>query len=136
MAGTVKKVIEVSTQVDDAPGVMAQMTAILRDAGINLKAAGGWTKGGGQATLMCIPDDPAALRALAAREGVAIQEKAVVWVEGADRPGALVEFTSKLAAAGINIVGCKALAVGGNFAAIFSFQNEQVVDRAVALLSG
>ena len=135
MAG-IMKVIAVSTQVDDAPGVLARITAGLRDAGINLKAAGGWLEGGGKATLMCIPDDPAALRAAAAQEGIATQEEAVLWVEGPDRPGALADFTAKLAAAGINIESMKALAVGGQFAAIFSFESEQVVDRVVAMMSG
>lgn len=136
MALTVKKVTVVSTEVEDAPGVAAKLTAKLREAGINLKALAGWSKGDGRAVIVCIPEDLAALRALAAQEGVETTEKALVWVEGLDEIGALCDFTDKLAGENINIVTCHALGVGGNFAAVFSFESEQIVNQVIQLMSG
>ena len=134
MAETVTKVTAVSVEVEDKPGVAAKMTAKLRDANINLKPLACWPKGDGRAVVMCITEDLAALRALAAEEGVETSEKALVWVEGADRVGALCDYTEKLGAEGINIASCHALGVGGSYAAIFSFENEQIADQVIELL--
>lgn len=135
MAQTVTKVTAVSVEVEDKPGVAAQVTAKLREAGINLKALAGWSKGDGRAIILCIPEDLTALQALATQEGVETTEKALVWVEGPDEVGGLCDFTDKLAAENINIVTCHALGVGGNFAAVFSFESEQVVDQVIKLMS-
>ena len=133
MAQTVQKVVAVTAQTQDAPGVLAQIMATLRDEGIALKAACGWQEQAGQATLLAIPPDLPAPRSLAAREGVSIREKPVVWVEGPDETGALCDFTAKLAANGVNIVTCHAIAAGDSFAAIFTFSDEQTVDRVLEL---
>ena len=134
MAETVTKVTAVSVEVEDKPGVAAKMTAKLRDANINLKALASWPKDDGRAVVMCIPEDLGALRTAATQEGVETSEKALVWVEGADRTGALCDCTEKLGAEGINIVSCHALGVGGSYAAIFSFENEQIADQVIELL--
>ncbi len=136
MAQTAMKVTAVSIEVEDKPGVAAQIMATLREAGINLKALAGWSKGDGHAVIMAIPEDLAALRALAAQEGVETTEKALVWVEGLDEMGALCDLTAKLAGENINIVTSHALGVGGNFAAVFSFESEQIVDQVVQLVGG
>ena len=134
MAETVTKVTAVSVEVEDKPGVAAKMTAKLRDANINLKALSCWPKGDGRAEVMCIPEDLAALRVMAAEEGVETSEKALVWVEGADRLGALCDCTEKLGVESINIVSCHALGVGSSYAAIFSFEGEEMVDQVIELL--
>ena len=60
----------------------------------------------------------------------------MVWLEGPDEVGALCGFLNKVAAAGINIMAINALGVGGNFGAAFAFEDEQVVDRVIALTEG
>ncbi len=136
MALTVKKVTVVSTRVEDKPGMLAKMTAALREANINLMAMVGHPGDEGQAWLTFIPEDPAALRALAAQEGVQITEEAAVWLEGPDQVGALCAFADKLAAENINIVAGQATGAGGYFAAVFYFASEQVVDQVVKLMTG
>lgn len=106
-----------SVDVEDRVGVLAQATEAVAAAGINLEALMGLPTGTGRAILAAIPDDPAKLRALAAQHGLTLKEGTVFLVRGDDRPGALVDITKKIAAAGINIQSTVALSVAGKFAA-------------------
>lgn len=136
MVQKVMKVVAVSTEAPDRPGTAAQMATVLKQRGVNLKALWAWPAGEGMTRVVGIPEHLEQLRALAAEEGQVIQETPMVWLEGPDEVGALTDFLAKVAGAGINIVKMHALAVGGQFAAVFGFADEQTVDRVIALMGG
>lgn len=136
MSQKVKKVIAVQTQTPDQPGTGAQMAGILRDRHVALKALWGWPSEGGMSTLVCLPEKPAELRKVAAEYGQAIKEIPMVWLEGPDETGALSDFLTRVANAGINIRKMMAIGAGGSFGAVFGFADEATVDRVVALMGG
>lgn len=113
----ITKAIYYAAEVEDRPGSLAEVTAAIAAAGINLQALMGLSTGAGKGTIGVIPDDAGKLKSLASQHGVALKEGTVFLVRGDDRPGALVEITRKIAAAGINIQMVTALSVGGKFAA-------------------
>ncbi len=134
MSLKVMKVVAISAQVPDQPGMAAQVAAALRERGIALKALWGWPSGAGTATLVGVPENPAALKALAASEGYAVTETPMVWVEGPDETGALCPFLTRVCNAGINIRKMMAIGAGGTFGALFGFEDEETVDRVIALM--
>jgi hypothetical protein len=117
MADKITKAVSIGAEVDDQPGVLAEMTSMVASAGINLIATAGYTIGGGRARVEGVAEDPEKLRNLAAMHNVVVTETPVFLVEGEDRVGALVGLTSKLSGAGINIMACFAAATGGRYAA-------------------
>lgn len=121
------------TEVEDRPGVLAQVTKILADAGINLSLLGGWPCGAGRANICCVPDDAAKLKSLAASHGASLKEQTVFVVRGDDEVGALVEVAQKLANAGISIRALSALSVEGKFAAMVDVAEADVPRAAAAL---
>lgn len=120
-------------EVEDRPGVLAEATKALADAGINLSVLGGWPCGPGRAGICCVPDDAAKLKSLAATHGVTLKEQTTFIVRGDDRSGALVEVAQKLADAGINIHVVSALSVEGKFAAVLEVSDADVARTAAVL---
>jgi hypothetical protein len=130
-----KKVQALSVTVEDKIGFLAEAAQALRDAGINLKAIAGWQSGGGQATILTVPEDIAALRALLARYGKAAEQSELLMVTGADELGALCTLLSRLARGGVNLKTIHALAVDGKFAALLDVGNVSV-DAALRAAEG
>ena len=60
---------------------------------------------------------------------------AMLWVEGANRPGMGFELMSHLAVAGINLRGLSVSAVGNRFAAYLAFDNPDTATQALQLLA-
>jgi len=131
MAHTVRKVTAVSAQVDDRIGVLAELANALRDANLNMRAVVSQRKAG--TVLMGVPDDLAAARSLAAYNGIVVQEREVLLIEGDDEVGALCPIANKLASARINIEDVYALATEGKYAAVLTFAAEDV-GRAAEVL--
>lgn len=95
---------DVTVYVDDHPGELARLGAVLGAAGVNIEGFCAVTSGGGKAEVhVLVQDMAAAFGALAeARIEVATeQEVAVVDVD--DSPGVLGEVTRRLGEAGVNI---------------------------------
>ena len=132
---TVRKVVAFTVEVEDRPGILAEMSGPVADAGINLLAVYGGPIGGGKAKICCVPDDPAKLRALAAEGGIAVQERPHILVEGDDRPGTGAQVAQTLADAGINIEELHGAATGGKYALCIMVAPD-AVDRAVKALGG
>ena len=132
---TVRKATQFSICVDDRPGMLAEVAGRLADAGVNLSALAGWSKGDGDAVLICVPDDPDRVRQLAADAGVTIAEATVIIVDGEDRIGVGRDLSQCLADAGINLLGCMAQAIGGRYQAVFSVPPSEI-ERAVSALEG
>ena len=132
---TVRKVVAFTAEVQDQPGVLAEMAQPIADAGINILALYGGPKGEGKAVVCCVPDDPAKLRALAAEGGVAVQEHEHLLVEGDDRPGVGASVARKLAGAGVNIQAIIGTTTGGKFLLCIRVAPEDI-DKAAAAIGG
>src|SRR5919199_3029408 len=95
--------VDLVIDIENTPGALADVAALISDAGVNIAAA------------TCVgPDDRAELHILvkhaeAARHALAIshlavtREREVVVVEVEDRPGVLADLTQKIAQAGVNL---------------------------------
>jgi hypothetical protein len=91
--------------LEDRPGELARLGEVLGDAGVNIGGLAAFT-GEGRGVIHVLVDDDATRRAsdalARAKIGVADQREVLV-VDVADRPGTLGELTRQLAAANVNI---------------------------------
>jgi len=132
MAQTVKRVTALRVSGQDRVGLLSQIVADARDAGLDFRSVAAVAVEG-QGTLIAVPTDLTAARQAAADAPYAIDEQDVFWVEGDDQPGALGPVADKLASAGVNIQAVHASALGGKFAAVFYVAPEDVDKAAKAL---
>ncbi|HEV8473902.1 MAG TPA: hypothetical protein VGR82_14075 [Methylomirabilota bacterium] len=134
MADTIRIAQYFYVDVPNQPGIGASMLATLRDAGVNLLAFSGFPSGR-RAQIDFVPEDVAAFRAAAkAAKWKLVGPKKAFLVSGADRPGAVAEFVSKLAQAKINITTVDAVcAGGGTYGAILWVAQRDVARAAKAL---
>lgn len=94
---------EITVELDDRPGTLAELGETLGKANINIEAIAGFSVGGKGISKVLVEDAKAARQAL---EGVGIRvtgEKDVLIVKLDDRPGTIGAFARKLANAGVNI---------------------------------
>lgn len=88
---------------DDQPGVIARLGEAAGAAGINIEGISAFTGQGKGVVHVLVPDAELALKALS-DAGLEVRgARDVVVVDIDDRPGALGEFTRRVADAGINI---------------------------------
>jgi hypothetical protein len=83
-------------------GLLAEVTAVLRHAGVDIRAIGAYDKDDHGEFMMIVSDTPLAKMALG-RIGINAVEKSVVTVEVPDTPGALAEIARKIADGGVNV---------------------------------
>ena len=89
--------------VENVPGALAQVTAAISDAGVNIAAAT-CVGGSNRAEIhILVPHPEAAKHSLALSQLAVTREREVVVAEVADRPGVLADLTRKVARAGVNI---------------------------------
>lgn len=94
---------ELVVTVANKIGVLADMSRILADHGINIKAVAGYSDKA-QAMIMLVTDDNLrAVEALKEKNYSSIVEKEIILIELENKPGALKAVTAKLAGAGIDI---------------------------------
>jgi hypothetical protein len=96
--------IDLTIYLDDQPGELARLTAVLGQAGVNIEGYCAVTSAGGQGEVHLLVEDGATAFDALGRAGIDVaaeQEVAVVAVE--DRPGALSDVARKLGEAGVNI---------------------------------
>ena len=95
---------EVVVTVANKIGVLADMTKILADGGINIAAVAGYADAGNEAKIMFVTGDSLrAMDALKKKNYSSAKENEVVVVELEDKAGALKLVSSKLASANIDI---------------------------------
>jgi hypothetical protein len=111
------RVTDFQISVPDQPGEVAHLARDLKAAGINLRALWGFGIGGGQAELLCVPEDVNAFRAFLDERGHVYNERRVVSMTGDDKLGALVDTLEQIATAGINVHATDVVALGGQFVA-------------------
>jgi hypothetical protein len=119
MADTIRVVEYFYVETPNNPGVGAAMLATLRDAGVNLLVFSGFPSGR-RAQIDFVPENAAAFRAAAkAAKWKLVGPKKAFHVTGADRPGAVAELMTRLAAAKINVTAIDAVCAGaGRYGAI------------------
>lgn len=112
MADEIRKIDYFKAQIADKAGEGARVLAILAEAGVNLLAFTGFPRGR-KAQVDFVPEDAAAFKAAARKARLAVTRKTAFLVQGDDRPGAVADMASRLAAAGVNITAMDAVAAGG-----------------------
>ncbi len=95
------KVIIVS--VVNKIGVLAEMSEILADHGINIEAVEGYSENGKAKIMLVTDDNLRAIDALKKKNYGAIVENEIIMMELENKAGALKNVTAKLASAGIDI---------------------------------
>ena len=88
---------------DDQPGMIARLGEAASAAGINIEGISAFTGQGKGVVHVLVPDAELALKALS-DAGLEVRgARDVIVVDISDEPGALGEFTRRVADAGINI---------------------------------
>ncbi len=123
-----------SVNLPDEPGELSRLTAMLREAGINLVALWGYGPGTGEARFYCVPEQAEQFRSFAKTAGFEVQEGKTLYLSGTDEGGALVETLQRIAAAGINLQAIEAVAIRGEFGC-FLWADEQNWDALANLLT-
>jgi hypothetical protein len=90
-------------EIENTPGTLAEVSAAISDAGVNIAAAT-FVGSGERAELhILVPHAEAARHSLAISHLAVTREREVVVVDVEDRPGVLADLTRKIARAGINL---------------------------------
>ncbi len=93
---------ELKVRVADRPGALGEVASALAEKKVNLRAVNAWVEGTEGIVRMVVDKVAVAKKALAAR-GWQVEEREVVEVELADKPGTLAEKAIALGRAGVNI---------------------------------
>ena len=96
------KVKQLTVSLENQPGRMAAVAKVLADAKVNILAVLGSTEGPRGSVQVVVDNMQRARKALTAAQ-FPFAEGTLDQVELANKPGALAEFTSKLAKRGMNI---------------------------------
>ena len=90
-------------ELEDKPGILAELGEALGGASINIEGFCGYASGG-RGTLHLLVDDAAAARSALEGSGITVQgEREVVVVDVEDRPGALGVIARRIAGAGVSL---------------------------------
>jgi len=103
MIKTAKCAKEISVTVANKIGLLADISKILSERGMNLDAVSGYTLGKEAKITFLADDAQRALDALKKSGYKSIEEKEVVILEIENKPGALKNITEVLAAQGVDI---------------------------------
>lgn len=134
MAETIRLVEYFYIETPDRPGEAAQVLRHLRGAGVNLLAFSGFPKGR-RAQLDFIPADAAAFKAVAKQNRWRLTgPKRAFLIQGDDRPGAVADVLSALAAANINVTATDAVCAGGERYGMILWVKPRDVKRAAKAL--
>jgi hypothetical protein len=90
-------------EIENTPGALAEVSAAISDAGVNIAAATCFGSGMRAELHILVPHAEAAKHALAISHLAVTHEREVVVVEVEDRPGVLADLTRKIALAGVNL---------------------------------
>jgi hypothetical protein len=126
-----------AASIEDKPGGVADVLAILRDAGANLQSiiARRAPDQPGTGVLFVTPLQSDREIGVAAQAGFNVTHTLhSIRVLGRDRPGIAAELTRKLADAGINLRGFSASVIGTQFVAYVAVDSLQDANRALEIL--
>jgi len=127
------KVEQISIFLENKPGTLAEVTRILGDTGINIRALSlADTKDFG--ILRLIVNDTEKAKTALGQKGYTVRKTEVVAVEVPDRPGGLADIMKFLADAQINVEYLYAFVQQSGENAIIIFRFDET-DRAISVLS-
>ena len=127
------KVEQISVFLENKPGALAEVTRILGESGVNIRALSlADTKDFGILRLI-VNDNEKAMEILG-RKGLTVRKTEVVAVEVPDRPGGLAEILRVLFEADINVEYLYAFVQQSGENAIIIFRFDET-DRAIEVLS-
>lgn len=90
-------------EIENTAGALAQVSAAISDAGVNIAAATCFGSGQRAELHILVPHPEAARHALAISHLAVTRDREVVVVDVEDRPGVLADLTRKIALAGVNL---------------------------------
>lgn len=93
---------ELKIRVDDRPGILGEIASALGEKKVNLRAVNAWVEGT-QGVLRLVVDKAAAAKKVLSAHGYAVEEREILELSLADKPGELGKAAQKLGEAGINI---------------------------------
>lgn len=96
------KAKELKFRVADRPGLLGEIATAMGEKKINLRAINAWVEGA-EGVVRLVVDKHAAAKKLLAQKGWTPEERDVLEISLADKPGALGVAATKLGKAGINI---------------------------------
>jgi len=127
------KVEQISVFLENKPGALAEVTHILGETGVNIRALSlADTKDFG--ILRLIVNDNEKAKEVLGQKGFTVRKTEVVAVEVPDRPGGLADIMKVLAEARINVEYLYAFVQQSGENAIIIFRFDET-DRAIAVLS-
>lgn len=94
---------DLTIDVENTPGALAEVASAVSDAGVNLAAATCLGAGERAELHILVPHPEAVRHALATTHLAVSREREVVVVDVEDRPGVLADLARKVAKAGINL---------------------------------
>jgi hypothetical protein len=89
--------------IENTPGALADVTAAISDAGVNIAAATCVGPGERAELHILVPHAEAARHALGISHLAVTREREVVVVDVEDRPGVLADLTHRIAKAGVDL---------------------------------
>jgi hypothetical protein len=136
MAVTVKKITLWRTEVENRPGILANVLEPLANLGIDLQVVMGYRFPGNEkkAALELYP--VTGRKATAAAQSVGLTQSSIptLLVEGDNRPGLGYEISRALADAEINLGFLVTQVIGRKYSAVIGFDNEEDARKATAML--
>lgn len=112
------KAKELKFRVPDRPGMLGEIASALGEKKVNLRAINAWVEGT-EGVVRIVVDKHAAAKKLLAAKGWMAEERDVVELQLADRPGALGIAATKLGKAGVNVTHVFVGAGGAKKATVF-----------------
>ena len=94
---------DLTIELENAPGALADVAAAISDAGVNIAAATCLGDGARAELHILVPHAEAARHLLAISHIGVTREREVVVVDVEDRPGVLADLTRRIAQAGVNL---------------------------------
>src|ERR1700739_1359661 len=94
---------DLTIDIENTPGALAEVAAAISDAGVNVAAATCVGPGERAELHILVPHAEAARHLLAISHVAVTREREVVVVDVEDRPGVLADLARRIAHAGVNI---------------------------------
>jgi hypothetical protein len=125
------KTTQITVTAESKPGVLAKVCDALGKAGVNIVAVCA-AESAGRGKIRLVVSDPARAKQALTDAKIRCAEEPALVLSMDDRPGALAEAASKLAAAKINIKCAYASTGGGKAQVVVVATNLDKAERALA----
>lgn len=133
MPYTVRRITELSAEMQDRPGLVAELTAGSSQAGVVLNGLVGYAVAGGRAVIAGVTEDVEKVSTAARGLGWQVERSQALLVEGDYHLGLLHDITQRLKDAGVNLIRLSAHAVAGRFHAWLTVAPQDLEKAEAAL---